>query len=52
MAWWVARIARYLYEIPRGLDARLVSRPPGWQEEMQAKYARYLRRALSSLGAS
>jgi len=22
--WWVARLARYLYEIPRGLDRRLV----------------------------
>lgn len=43
LVWWVARIARYLYEIPRGLDERLVSRPPGWQADMQAKYRHYLR---------
>ncbi len=48
-AWWVARLARYLYEIPRGLDNRLVAQSPGWQEEMQAKYDRYLQRSLSSL---
>ena len=40
--WWVGRMARYLYEIPRGLDQRLVSQPPGWHANMEAKYERYV----------
>jgi aminoglycoside phosphotransferase (APT) family kinase protein len=40
--WWVARVARYLYEVPRGLDQRLVDRPEGWETDMKAKYAHYL----------
>ncbi|NOK57489.1 MAG: aminoglycoside phosphotransferase family protein [Chloroflexi bacterium AL-W] len=28
--WWVVRFARYLYEIPQGLDPRLVDRSPAW----------------------
>jgi hypothetical protein len=43
--WWVARLARYLYEIPRGLDRRLVSWSPGWQEDLGAKYQCVLYRA-------
>ena len=27
LVWWVARFARGLYEIPRGLDERLAARP-------------------------
>jgi thiamine kinase-like enzyme len=42
LIWWVARTARYLYEIPRGLDKRLVSRPAGWQTDMRAKYKHYV----------
>lgn len=43
--WWVARVARFLYEYPRGLDRRLVDRPEGWEADMRAKHAHYLRLA-------
>lgn len=49
LVWWVARLARTLYEAPRGLDQRLVARPASWPEETQAKYERYLRLALAAL---
>ena len=42
---WVVRLARFLYEIPRGLDPRLMDRPADWQEDMQMKYDHYLRLA-------
>ena len=42
LVWWVARLARTLYEVPRGGDQRLVARPDGWLEDMRAKYERYL----------
>ncbi len=45
LAWWVVRIARGLYEIPRGLDPRLVARPDNWQIEMEQKYQRFVHRA-------
>jgi aminoglycoside phosphotransferase (APT) family kinase protein len=47
--WWVARLARYLYEIPRGLDRRLVGPPPGFPADVEIKYARYLRLATRVL---
>lgn len=40
--WWVARMARYLYEIPRGLDQRLVERPDDWLVQARQKYDHYL----------
>jgi aminoglycoside phosphotransferase (APT) family kinase protein len=40
--WWVARLARYLYEIPRGMDERLATWPEDWQTDMEEKYERYL----------
>jgi hypothetical protein len=40
--WWAVRWARTLYEVPRGLDQRLVERGPSWQDEA----ARALERAL------
>lgn len=40
--WWVARFAQYLYEVPLGLDERLVQRPPTWREDAERKYAHYL----------
>jgi aminoglycoside phosphotransferase (APT) family kinase protein len=43
--WWVVRWARYLYEVPRGLDARLVARPPTWQSETERRYEQYVTRA-------
>jgi thiamine kinase-like enzyme len=42
LVWWVARLARYLYEIPQGLDKRLVGRPADWQADMSIKYESYL----------
>jgi hypothetical protein len=49
LVWWVARLARMLYEIPRGGDQRLVTRPAGWMAGIQEKYARYLEQALMFL---
>jgi aminoglycoside phosphotransferase (APT) family kinase protein len=43
--WWVARTARYLYEIPRGIDKRLAERPADWEADMQRKYQHYLHAA-------
>ena len=45
--WWMARVARYLYELPRGLDERLVSPPEGWNRDRKTKYEHYLRLADS-----
>lgn len=45
VVWWAARLARFLYEIPRGQDQRLAEWPAGWQADYQAKYERYLRLA-------
>ncbi len=43
VTWWVARLARYLHEIPRGLDRRLVAWSDDWQEDkLSAKYDHYL----------
>jgi thiamine kinase-like enzyme len=41
LAWWVVRLARYLYEVPRGLDQRLVQPSADWQADIGRKYARY-----------
>jgi thiamine kinase-like enzyme len=40
--WWVVRMCRYLYEIPRGLDKRLVSPAPDWEHAAHMKLAHYL----------
>ena len=42
LVWWVARLARYLYELPRGRDPRLADWPAGWQADIEAKYDHYL----------
>jgi thiamine kinase-like enzyme len=47
VAWWAARLARYLYELPRGLDQRLAAWSPGWQSDIRAKYEHYLHLAES-----
>jgi len=47
--WWVARLARYLYELPRGQDRRLADWPPGWQADIEAKYKHYLAVAEAAL---
>ena len=46
--WWAARIARSLYEIPAGLDARLAEWPAGWEGDLRTKYAHYVRLAEDS----
>lgn len=51
--WWVARLARAAYEVPRGLDQRLVERPSDWQAQNQALYEQYgalAETALARLG--
>ncbi len=45
LVWWLVRWARYLYEVPRGLDSRLVSWPEGWLAEVERQYNRYLAQA-------
>ena len=40
--WRVARLARSLYEVPRGLDKRLIDRSADWQADVYAKYEHYL----------
>ena len=40
--WWVARLVRYLVEVPAGLDARLAGRAEDWEENIRRKYAHYV----------
>jgi hypothetical protein len=47
---WVGRMGRMLYEIPRGLDNRLAPWPAGWLDHVQHNYERYLERAFRALG--
>jgi aminoglycoside phosphotransferase (APT) family kinase protein len=42
LLWWAIRLARYIYENPRGLDERLAARPAGWQAKLGRQYERYL----------
>ena len=49
LVWWVARLARGLYEIPLGKDKRLVERPSNWQEDAQMKLDYYANRAQKAL---
>ena len=44
LMWWIIRSNRYLYEIPLGLDNRLVSRPKNWEENSKSKLAGYVDR--------
>lgn len=41
--WYIVRLYRYLYEMPRGLDQRLATLPAEWQADIQAKYEHYLK---------
>lgn len=50
LVWWAARLARLLYEVPRGGDQRLAARPDGWLDDVRAKYERYLALALAAWG--
>jgi aminoglycoside phosphotransferase (APT) family kinase protein len=48
LVWWVVRLARYLYEVPLGLDNRLAPRPIDWQTKIQRQYEHYLNQAMAS----
>jgi aminoglycoside phosphotransferase (APT) family kinase protein len=45
LVWWVVRWARYLHEVPLGLDARLAGRPTGWLAGVEQQHHRYLAQA-------
>jgi thiamine kinase-like enzyme len=45
LTWWVVRLARRLYEVPRGMDQRLVDHAGNWQETTEFQYQHYLNRA-------
>jgi hypothetical protein len=47
---WAGRLARMLYQVPRGLDERPAPWPAGWLETVQRNYQRYLERANLALG--
>lgn len=49
LIWWVARLARTLHEVPRGLDQRLVDRPANWEHDVRSKYQHYLQQAQTIL---
>ncbi|NPV06729.1 MAG: aminoglycoside phosphotransferase family protein [Anaerolineae bacterium] len=49
LCFWVARLARYLYEVPRGLDPRLVELPANWERDRLRKYRHYRRLAAQWL---
>lgn len=49
LIFWVARFVRTLYEVPRGLNQRLVKRPDNWQVDVTRKYQHYLALAQSLL---
>ena len=47
LGWWVVRMARYLYDIPRGADRRLTPPAPDWQSTTRQKYDHYVQLALA-----
>jgi len=49
LLFWVVRLARTLYEVPRGLDQRLVERPHNWEEETREKYTLYWKRTEQAI---
>ncbi len=50
--WWVVRFARYVYEVPRGLDPRLVAFPEGFLAEAERKYRKYVALAQRCLAGA
>lgn len=49
LVWWIIRLARFLYEVPRGKDERLVQRPDNWQDDIEQKMERYVERVTAVL---
>ncbi len=43
--WWVARLARMVYEVPLGQDQRLVTQQPNWQTDIETKLHQYTNQA-------
>lgn len=41
LIWWMARIARLLYEVPLGRDQRLVARSSDWATKTKRQYEEY-----------
>ncbi len=50
--WWVVRSARYLYEVPRGLDPRLTPRSDHWRPDTERLYAQHVSLAEAHLTAT
>jgi hypothetical protein len=46
---WVGRMGKMLYQVPRGLDDRLAPWPDGWLDHVQRTYERYLELANRAL---
>lgn len=49
LVWWLVRWARFLHEVPQGLDVRLVARSPHWQSETEQNYKNYLTKITTHL---
>jgi aminoglycoside phosphotransferase (APT) family kinase protein len=49
LVWWAVRWACYLYEVPSGLDRRLVAFPPEWLATAPHNYQRCLEKAEQQL---
>jgi aminoglycoside phosphotransferase (APT) family kinase protein len=47
---WVGRLGKMLYQVPRGLDDRLAPWPDGWLDHVQRTYERYVELANRALG--
>ena len=45
LVWWVVRWARFLHEVPAGLDPRLAGRSVNWLAGVERQYHRYLAQA-------
>ena len=52
LVWWVVRLCRYQYEIPRNLDRRLVAPRPDWQADVRYKLDLYLAASERTLNAN
>lgn len=42
LVWWIARLARMLYEVPQGGDRRLAARADDWEQDICSKYSHYV----------
>lgn len=49
LVWWIVRLERYRYELPRGLDTRLAALPENWEAEVLVKQHHYWEAADAAL---